>query len=84
MDIKETYSLEIDKKTNKLYVYDKIDNEIMCSIDNIPLEIETPKQTVEESTHTQTYSTPSYSHRQYNYNSNRYNQNHGMIGGMLC
>lgn len=84
MDIKETYSLEIDKKTNKLYVYDKIDNEIMCSIDNIPLEVETPKQTVEESTHTQTYSTPSYSHRQYNYNSNRYNQNHGMIGGMLC
>ena len=56
----------------------------MCSIDNIPLEVETPKQTVEESTHTQTYSTPSYSHRQYNYNSNRYNQNHGMIGGMLC
>lgn len=84
MDIKETYSLEIDKKTNKLYVYDKIDNEIMCSIDNIPLEVETPKQTVEESTHTQTYSRPSYSHRQYNYNSNRYNQNHGMIGGMLC
>ena len=56
----------------------------MCSIDNIPLEVETPKQTVEKITHTQTYSTPSYSHRQYNYNSNRYNQNHGMRGGMLC
>lgn len=87
LDIKETYSLEIDKKTNKLYVYDKIDNEIMCSIDNIPLEVETPKQTVEETTHTQTYSTPSYSYNynyNYNYNSNRYNQNHGMRGGMLC
>lgn len=84
MDIKETYSLEVDKKTNKLYVYDKIDNEIMCSINNIPLKIETPKQTVEESTHTQTYSKPSYSHRQYNYNSNRYNRNDGLIGGMLC
>ena len=85
LDIKETYSLEIDKKTNKLYVYDKIDNEIMCSIDNIPLEVETPKQTVEESTHTQTYSTPSYSYNyNYNYNSNRYNRNDGLIGGMLC
>ncbi len=84
MDIKETYSLEIDKKTNKLYVYDKIDNEIMCSINNIPLEIETPKQTIQKSTHTQTYSKPSYSHRHYNYNSNRYNRNDGLIGGMLC
>ena len=84
MDIKETYSLEVDKKTNKLYVYDKIDNEIMCSINNIPLKIETPKQTIQESTHTQTYSKPSYSHRQYNYNSNRYNRNDGLIGGMLC
>lgn len=74
MDIKETYSLEIDKKTNKIYIYDKIDNEIMCSIDNIPLEIETPKQTVQESTYSYT---PSYSY-------NRYNQNHGMRGGMLC
>ncbi len=84
MDIKETYSLEVDKKTNKLYVYDKIDNEIMCSINNIPLKIETPKQTIQKSTHTQTYSKPSYSHRHYNYNSNRYNRNDGLIGGMLC
>lgn len=79
MDIKETYSIEVDKKTNKIYIYDKIENEIMCSMDNIPFDIENrSSESVQEATYSYT---PSYSYKQYNYNSNRYNQNQG---GMLC
>ncbi len=40
MDIKETYSIELDKKTNKIYLYNKIENEIILSMDNNQFEME--------------------------------------------